>query len=136
MGVLIEIPGQEGNEKAKKLLDKLKEKLGDTDVAITRPMAQAEIRVTGLDESATKDEVKDMIAYYGDCSVDEIDGRNKMDVQRTRHDMGAMPDISCQQRCKGRQDKDRMDCSEGRIISKTAATMLHVLGVRTRSVLM
>lgn len=49
--VIIEIPGQESSEKAKILADKLKEKLSEEEVAISRPVTMAEIRITGLDES-------------------------------------------------------------------------------------
>lgn len=70
--LLIEIPGQEGNEKAKILADKLRDKLGDSDVNITRPVATAELKIVGLDASATKDEVRDTIAYYGNCNVEEV----------------------------------------------------------------
>jgi len=70
--ILIEIPGQEGNEKAKILADKLREKLGETEVAITRPTAMGEIRMVGLDESATTEEVRDTIANLGGCKGEDV----------------------------------------------------------------
>lgn len=70
--LLIEIPGQKGSKKAKILADKLQDKLGESEVTITRPMATAEMRIVGLDESVTKDEVRDTIAYYGECNADEV----------------------------------------------------------------
>ncbi|XP_019883893.2 uncharacterized protein LOC109610185 [Camponotus floridanus] len=70
--LLIEIPGTEGKKKAKILAEKLQEKLGDEEVAITRPTAMGEIRITGLDESVTVEEVKHLITETGGCNNDEV----------------------------------------------------------------
>lgn len=70
--LLIEIPGQEGSEKARVLTEKLKEKLDENEVMITRPTAMAEIKVTGLDESVTIEEMRETIAHYGGCTTEEV----------------------------------------------------------------
>jgi len=70
--MMIEIPGQDSGRKAKLLEDKLREKLGENEIVITRPMTMAEIIITGLDESLTKEEVVSIIAEQGDCMVNEI----------------------------------------------------------------
>lgn len=60
--LLIEIPGQEGRDKAKVMADKLMEILDETEVAITRPTAMAEMRILGLNESTTRKEVLGIVA--------------------------------------------------------------------------
>lgn len=50
----------------------MKEKLGEEEIAITRPTTMAEIRIYGLDESVTMDEIKSIVVNYGDCSDEEI----------------------------------------------------------------
>lgn len=42
------------------------------DVAIARPTASAEIRIIGIDDSTTKEEVKYTIADIGECQEDSI----------------------------------------------------------------
>lgn len=65
-GVIIEIPEEkQGTDKANRLAEKLKEVFKGEDVAIARPTASAEIRIIGIDDSTTKEEVKYTIAYIG-----------------------------------------------------------------------
>lgn len=54
------------------MIEKLKEKLDGNEVIITRPTAMAEIKVTGLDESVTIEEVREIIAEYGGCTAEEV----------------------------------------------------------------
>ncbi|EFN61739.1 hypothetical protein EAG_08063, partial [Camponotus floridanus] len=70
--LLIEIPGAEGKEKARILAEKLREKLGDEEVAMTRPTAMGEIRINGLHESVTVEEVRQLITETGGCNNDEV----------------------------------------------------------------
>jgi len=70
--IMIEIPGRDSSSKAKMLADKLKEKLDEKEIIISRPTAMAEMMITGLDESVTKEEVVDIIIEYGECLAEEI----------------------------------------------------------------
>jgi hypothetical protein len=70
---MLEIPpGTENAEKAADALAaKLREVVGE-EAYIHRPMKCAEIRVTGLDDSSTAEEVVEAIAREGDCTTANI----------------------------------------------------------------
>jgi len=70
-GLLIEILGPEGSGKADALAGKLKEILQD-EAKIARPTTKGEIRIIGLDDSVTTEEVKDAIVQYGKCTLENI----------------------------------------------------------------
>ncbi|EFN72129.1 hypothetical protein EAG_00500, partial [Camponotus floridanus] len=70
-GLIIEIPGNNGVQKANDLANKLKEILPD-DVRINRPTIRSDMRIVGLDESITKEEIRSRIADLGGCNEDEI----------------------------------------------------------------
>ncbi|XP_041972340.1 uncharacterized protein LOC121728266 [Aricia agestis] len=69
---MYEIPGTACKEKADILAGKLKEALGETDVRISRPQKCAELRITGLDDSASAAEIAAAIASCGGCAVDDV----------------------------------------------------------------
>ncbi|XP_018300688.1 uncharacterized protein [Mycetomoellerius zeteki] len=77
-GALIwEIGGPEKNAKADLLAEKLSAVLADRDdVKVSRPAKSAEIRVTGLDDSATSTEVAEELAKLGECPPQEIKVRD------------------------------------------------------------
>lgn len=83
--IMIEISGQESSEKANTLAIKLKEKLGEEEIVISRPVAMAEIRITGLDVSVIKEEVIDTIMEQGDCLEKEI---RTGDIKELYNDIG------------------------------------------------
>jgi len=66
-------------------LDKLREKLGEKEIVISRPTTMAEIMITGLDESVTKEEVVDIIVEHGECLVEEIKAG---DIKRMYNGLG------------------------------------------------
>lgn len=68
--MIIEIPGAESTEKAKNLAHRLKEIMPE--IKITRPTVKADMRISGLDDSTTKDEVQSIIAEKGDCTLDDV----------------------------------------------------------------
>lgn len=70
-GIIIEIPGNDNVKKANDLADKLKEILPDQ-VRINRPTRKSDMRVTGLDESVTKEEIRSVIANIGGCKEEDI----------------------------------------------------------------
>jgi len=69
-GLIIEIPGEGNVEKAKTLAHKLKEIMPE--VKVTRATVKADIRIAGLDDSTTKDEVQIIVAEKGDCTLDDV----------------------------------------------------------------
>lgn len=69
-GLLIEVPGVNGTAKADTLAIKLKETLND--VSITRPIKKGDIRLLGLDDSITEEEIAWVIADIGNCSTELI----------------------------------------------------------------
>lgn len=72
-GLIIEISGEENNIKAAKLADKLKEVLPDKDnIRIAQPTIKADLKISGLDDSISKQEIVDVIANLGTCNSDDI----------------------------------------------------------------
>ncbi|XP_049877300.1 uncharacterized protein LOC126374652 [Pectinophora gossypiella] len=69
---LLEIGGEDSAAKADALAKKLREALSPDAVRVVRPVKCAEIRVTGLDDSADAIEVVDAVAREGGCSADDI----------------------------------------------------------------
>lgn len=71
-GILYEVPGQESGAKADKLAEALKALLEPKGLRVTRPVKSIELRVSGLDDSATPVEVQQALAAAGSCSVREM----------------------------------------------------------------
>lgn len=71
-GVIIEIPGPEGKERADTLAKQLRDVLKDEEVKVTPLSIRAEIRISGFDDSVTADEILYTIADKGGCSIDEV----------------------------------------------------------------
>lgn len=69
--LILEVPGEGSASKAEALATKLEETLGPR-ARISRPVLQSEIRITGLDESATAAVLSAAIAKDGKCSAEEI----------------------------------------------------------------
>lgn len=67
---IIEISGPENAEKADKLVVKLQEVLEDA--VVTRPVIKGELRLIGLDDSTSKEEIEFAIAEVGDCNIQEV----------------------------------------------------------------
>lgn len=67
---IIEIAGQDNTEKADKLASKLQEIIEDA--IITRPVIKGELRILGIDDSVTKEEIEWMITEEGGCSSKDI----------------------------------------------------------------
>lgn len=70
-GVLIEVPGPDGSEKADALRRKVQEALGDKAV-VTRPVIKGELRIVGMDDSITAQEVVEVIAMEGGCLPEDV----------------------------------------------------------------
>lgn len=68
---MVEIAGPEGITKAETLAEKLRKVLGEQAV-VARPTIKGELRLIGLDDSTTEEEVKEVLAEAGGCQVGEI----------------------------------------------------------------
>ncbi|XP_075992922.1 uncharacterized protein LOC142987870 [Anticarsia gemmatalis] len=67
----LEIPGPNAEEKADSLATKLREVLGG-DAIVSRPVKCADMRVQGLDDSVTPEEVARAISRVGGCPVEAV----------------------------------------------------------------
>ncbi|XP_045455126.1 uncharacterized protein LOC123664652 [Melitaea cinxia] len=67
----LELPGTGNKEKAEELARRIKTIVGE-DVAVTRPEKCADLRVSGLDDSVTPQELAGVIAKAGGCAVESI----------------------------------------------------------------
>nr|XP_037877550.1 uncharacterized protein LOC119631126 [Bombyx mori] len=59
-------------EKADALAAKMREVLSPEDVRVSRPMKTAEVRIAGLDDSVTSEEVVAAVARSGECPSDKV----------------------------------------------------------------
>lgn len=69
--ILIEIPGINKTAEADKLAAELNKVL-DKEIMVARPTIMGELRLFGLDDSITKEEVKEAISNKGNCKLTEI----------------------------------------------------------------
>ncbi|XP_041970774.1 uncharacterized protein LOC121727163 [Aricia agestis] len=69
---MYEVSGTACKEKADTLASKLREVLGEEDVRISRPQKCAELRISGLDDSATASEVAAAISRAGGCAAEDV----------------------------------------------------------------
>lgn len=70
-GLLIEVLGADGQERAKALEGRLKEIL-QNDAKIVRPTIRGEFRLVGLDDSVTPEEVLYVVAQNDNCNEEDI----------------------------------------------------------------
>lgn len=70
-GLIIEIPGNDGTQKANELARKLQEVLPEN-TRVRRPTIRSDMRISGLDESVTKEEIQLTVADVGGCHEDEV----------------------------------------------------------------
>lgn len=68
---LIEIPDPDESKKADDLAARLREVLGNV-ATVSRPVVKGEIRLVGLDDSVSVEEVKTVIAREGSCDEEEV----------------------------------------------------------------
>ncbi|XP_028030638.1 uncharacterized protein LOC114243372, partial [Bombyx mandarina] len=70
---LLECPGAQSGAAADRLVARLREILPDPEIVrIERPVKMAEVKLTGLDECATQDEVAAAIASQGNCALAHV----------------------------------------------------------------
>ncbi|KMQ91279.1 reverse transcriptase [Lasius niger] len=71
-GILYEIPGAGSAEKADKLVVALKALLEPKGLRVTRLVKRAELRISGLDDVSTPEDVIQAVAEVGGCSAGDI----------------------------------------------------------------
>ncbi|KAL0809346.1 hypothetical protein ABMA28_011553 [Loxostege sticticalis] len=71
-GKILEIPGATSGDKADAFAAKLRDVLSEETVRVTRPIKTVDIRLSGLDDSVTKEEVAAAVSKSGGCAVDHI----------------------------------------------------------------
>ncbi|CAB0028684.1 unnamed protein product [Trichogramma brassicae] len=69
---LLEIPGLGRGAKADALAKKLGDIMDPTTVKVSRPVKCAELRIFGLDDSATREELQAAVASCGGCAADAV----------------------------------------------------------------
>jgi hypothetical protein len=70
--LLLEITGEDADRKASRLAERMAEVLRDYPVKVTVPRRTAELRVSGLEDSVTLEEVVTAVAKAGGCCAYEV----------------------------------------------------------------
>lgn len=68
---LIEVPGANSGRMADDLAERIKGIIGDV-ATIHRPTKTADLRITGLDESVTPEDVRTAVVLRGGCDADQV----------------------------------------------------------------
>ncbi|EFN60861.1 hypothetical protein EAG_04035, partial [Camponotus floridanus] len=77
---IIEISGTGNNDKADKLAAEISKLLSE-EAVISRPNVRGEVRLFGVEESVTPDEIREVVAVEGECNFEAVKvGR----IDRTR----------------------------------------------------
>ncbi|XP_049871995.1 uncharacterized protein LOC126370917 [Pectinophora gossypiella] len=69
---VLELAGATSAEKADTLAEKLRESMSGDVVKVSRPIKRADMRIVGLDDSVTAQEVVEAVATAGGCATDAI----------------------------------------------------------------
>lgn len=69
---ILEVPGATSGDKADSLAEKLREALKEEDIKIAMPTKCSEVRVSGLDDSVSAEEVAKAIIKIGGCRADLV----------------------------------------------------------------
>lgn len=65
-GILIEVPGTDAQDKAKKLAESIQRIVADNAV-VASPVKQGEVKITGIDQSVSLDELTGVLSNAGGC---------------------------------------------------------------------
>ncbi|XP_020296686.1 uncharacterized protein LOC109861443 [Pseudomyrmex gracilis] len=70
--LIIEIPGEDSKEKADRLCVAMSALASASDVRVARPVKTVELRVKGLDDFVTPEEVKEAVVATGSCRPTDV----------------------------------------------------------------
>jgi len=70
-GIIIEIAGPEGANKADTLASRLRDAIGGS-ATVFCPVVKADLKISGFDESVIKDEIITVITEFGDCLANDV----------------------------------------------------------------
>lgn len=82
--ILIEIPGGNKSAEADKLAAEL-HKVLEKEVMVARPVIMGELRLFGLDDSISKEKIKEIIAAKGNCKITNV---YTVDIRAMRNGLG------------------------------------------------
>lgn len=85
-GYLLEIKGEGGSDKANRLARDLEDTLSG-DALVARPVKYAEMRVIGLDELVSPEEIERAICAQGECARSSLRVGN---IRRAPNELGAL----------------------------------------------
>jgi len=85
--MVIEIPGEDTKQKANELARRLTSALSDLNVRVARPVRTAELRVSGLNDSISREDVALALGEIGGTSWLEI---RTVEIRRNQRGMGVM----------------------------------------------
>ncbi|XP_063370400.1 uncharacterized protein LOC134658677 [Cydia amplana] len=68
---ILEVSGSDNGRAADELCRKMTEVIGE-EARVYRPTKMADLRISGLDEAATQEEIAGAIAKLGECSINEV----------------------------------------------------------------
>jgi len=72
-GVLLQIPGEDGHRLVNDLAAKMRQVVGEAKgIRVARPLKRAELRLQGLDDSITKEEVVDSVTGLTGCRAEDL----------------------------------------------------------------
>lgn len=71
-GLIIEITGENAERKADNLAIKLRKIFDNEQVRVNRPKIKADIKIFGLDETTTNEDIQETMSINGECEMEEI----------------------------------------------------------------
>lgn len=84
-GLVIEIPGEGAVHKADKLADGLRKALEEDCVRVQRPRKKIDVKILGLEETTSKEEITDVVTSVGEGMMEDI---RVSEIRRTARGMG------------------------------------------------
>lgn len=83
-GMVIEIPGEGATDKADVLAERLRQVLANEEISIRRPSKRIDLKVIGMEDTTSKEEIASAFSEVGGCGVNEL---RVSDIRRTAKGM-------------------------------------------------
>ncbi|XP_020298182.1 uncharacterized protein LOC109862520 [Pseudomyrmex gracilis] len=71
-GLIIEVPGKDSEAKADQLYAAMSPLVAEKGARLTRPIKTVEVKIKGLDESISPEEIKNAVASAGSCRSTDV----------------------------------------------------------------